>query len=231
MSTKKAPVSSAQLIRQKQEAEARLDSLRQQQVDALEEGREPAHDSEIGMVNERLAALEKAIARAEVREEEARQRQALIDVRERAETLASQIKEAEAKRLDTLAAMQAAFEKVLRLRRDLIMQGQQVDAINREILPFLARQPAALRRRGSARYPTVMDSSQHVSGPYLDRLDGYLNDALVIERRGDLPQENWREMEDNTVSRSIWLGTLLELHHIVKAIPEDGIIEGASDGQ
>ncbi|WP_412063759.1 hypothetical protein [Rhizobium sp. SYY.PMSO] len=231
MSTKKAPVSSAQLIEQKQEAEAQLDTLRQQQVDALEEGRDFPHSSEFVTLNERMAALDKAIARAEAREDQERQRQALIDVRERAETLASQIKEAETKRLDTLAAMQATFNKTLDLRRQLIAQGDQIYALLCEIVPFIAAQPAAIRRLGNYPYPKTVGSSLHTSGPYLDRLDKYLDAAIVIERRGDLPRENWREMEDNTASRGIWLGTLPELQHIVDAIPEDGIIEGAGDAE
>ncbi len=88
MSTKKAPVSSAQLIKQKQEAEARLNSLRQDQVDALEEGRDFPHSNEFVTLNERIAALDKAIARAEEREEKEYQRAAAAD---QADTLQAQL--------------------------------------------------------------------------------------------------------------------------------------------
>ncbi|WP_318855367.1 hypothetical protein RWA01_15810 [Sinorhizobium meliloti] len=107
MPAPKSPISSANLRQQKEEAEARLEALRQDQVDAIEEGRDFQHNNEILVVNERLAALDKAIARAERREaaEEARLERAAQreEVRRQQEALTT----AEQTYLDLLANSEA----------------------------------------------------------------------------------------------------------------------------
>ncbi|NTF62093.1 hypothetical protein G6L91_11505 [Agrobacterium rhizogenes] len=230
MSVKKAPVSSAQLRQQKREAEYRLDSLRQDQVDALEEGRAFEHNSEIVEIIERIAALDKAIARAEAREDGERARQALVDAREKAESLAIQISEAEVKRLDTVAEMQVALDEVFRIRASIIEQGKTVAALNVEAQRLVADQPAAFRRLKHFDYKVSTDS-QLVGFQAIDRLNKFMTDAIEIVRRGDLPRQNWREIEKMGPSNSIWNGTLLELNHVANAIPKDGVIEAPADGE
>ncbi len=113
MSSKKAPVSSAQLIQQKQEAEARLDSLRQQQVDALEEGRDFPHSSEFVTLNERMAALDKAIARAEAREEEEEKRVAAAADADGLQAKLDKIKDGERVYLDAVKRVAEIMPQVI----------------------------------------------------------------------------------------------------------------------
>lgn len=132
MSAKKSPVSSAQLIKQKEEAEARLDSLRQKQVDALDEGREPEHDSEIGILNERLTAIDKAIARAEAREEETRKR---TEAAAQADNLQANADKIAASERAYLEAVQK-LEKHLAPTRDILIE---IKSISGELFSLIAR--------------------------------------------------------------------------------------------
>jgi chromosome segregation ATPase len=132
MSAKRSPVSSAQLIKQKEEAEARLDSLRQKQVDALDEGREPEHDSEIGILNERLTAIDKAIARAEAREEETRKR---TEAAAQADNLQANADKIAASERAYLEAVQK-LEKHLAPTRDILVE---IKSISGELFSSIAR--------------------------------------------------------------------------------------------
>ncbi len=87
-------LSSEDLKQQVTEAQQRLDALRHEQVEALEEGREFEHNSEILLVSERIDALTKAVTRAEKREAEAResrirelQRRRLLQLKDKAELI------------------------------------------------------------------------------------------------------------------------------------------------
>ena len=102
-------LSSDDLKRQTAEAEQRLNALRQEQVEALEEGREFEHNSEIMLVSERIDALTKAVTRAERREAEAResrirdlQRRRLLQLKDKAEQIVES-------RDDALLQVQAAM--------------------------------------------------------------------------------------------------------------------------
>lgn len=132
MSVKKAPISSAQLRQQKQEAENRLDSLRQDQVDALEEGRTFEHNSEIVEIIERIAALDKAIARAEAREEETRKR---TEAAAQADNLQANADKIAASERAYLEAVQK-LEKHLAATRDILVE---IKSISGELFSSIAR--------------------------------------------------------------------------------------------
>ncbi|RVG92103.1 hypothetical protein [Sinorhizobium meliloti] len=173
MPAPKSPISSTDLRQQKKGAEARLEALRQEQVDAIEEGSDLPHNNEILVVNERLAALDKAIARAERREaaEEARRERAeqRDEVRRQQEALQT----SEQVYLDLLADAEKATGELVRLLRS-------VDAHSRELYRIGIGARDFLRRHGQP-----SDEPNELSGPNLsDRLGSYLSSTLCDIRRG-----------------------------------------------
>lgn len=129
-------LSSEDLKQQTAEAQQRLDKLRQEQVEALEEGREFEHNSEILLVSERIDALTKAVSRAETREEEARaqrirdlERQRLEQIKGKSQALIEErvvaLQEAETAMYQTIGSML----RFLKANEDLIAMMQHAQPI------------------------------------------------------------------------------------------------------
>ncbi|YCI03319.1 hypothetical protein M1D34_03560 [Ensifer sp. D2-11] len=170
--------------KQQEEAEARLETLRQDQVDAIEEGRDFQHNNEILIVNERLAALDKAIARAERREaaEEARLQRAAQreEVRRQQEALTT----AEQTYLDLLTETEKTASELVRLLQSVHAQSGQLYRVGIGARDFLRRhdQPS---------------DEPKMSGPNLDdRLSHYLSSTLC----GLRPKSN----ASNRLGQIVW---------------------------
>lgn len=115
MSQQKTPISSQALKQQRQEADARLANLRQQQVDAIEQGLEFEHNNEILIVSERTAALDKAIERALKRETDEEDRLERAEARDDILKMKSEWQEGVEEHLSLLAQAEAALKEAGRL--------------------------------------------------------------------------------------------------------------------
>lgn len=167
MSTPKPPLSSGNLKQQRDEVEARLEALRQEQVDALEQGSDFKHNNEILIINEQLAALDKAIARAIHREAEEDARRARSEQCDAARRQQDVLKEAEKAYLNVLADAERAAAELVSLL-------QTVDARSSDMY-----QAGIAARDFLRRHDQPADEPNELSGPNLDtRLSGYLSSTL-----------------------------------------------------
>lgn len=196
MSAPKSPISSTNLRQQKEQAEARLEALRQDQVDAIEEGRDFQHNNEILVVNERLAALDKAIARAERREaaEEARLERAAQrqEVRRQQQALTT----AEQAYLDLLTETEKTANELVRLLQSVHAQSGELYRAGIGARDFLRR------------HDQPSDEPNEMSGPNLDdRLSHYLSSTLcglrpksnASDRLGQIVWQSVRPMSTSWV--------------------------------
>jgi hypothetical protein len=187
----KTTISSAELTRQKSEAERRLGELRQQQVDDIESGAEFEHSSEILLLNERVAALDTAIDRAEQREAVEKEAADLVASRARATEIKSIAEANENERAEVLAEAEAhakAYVEAIRHYADLT-EKQRLHLV--EIISFYNRQPEYLQRLG--------DVYRHKQGQmHLDHLGEFGSQAVLL-RLGNylgaaLKTTGWRQI-------------------------------------
>jgi hypothetical protein len=144
----KTTITSAVLIEQKSDAERRLVEVRQQQVDAIESGSDFEHSSEILLLNERIAALDTAISRAEQREAVEEEKAELVRSRARAAEIQTIAETNETDRAAALAEAEAhakGYVDAIRRFADLT-EKQRLHLL--ESISFYSEQPEHLQRRG-----------------------------------------------------------------------------------
>ncbi|MBN9053124.1 MAG: hypothetical protein J0H80_04960 [Rhizobiales bacterium] len=192
MSEKVSPISSEALKSQKRDAEERLSELRQQQVDAIEQGRELAHDNEIVVVKERIAAFDKAILRALKREadEEAR--------RERAEAR------------DEVMALKSEIETEQAAYLSLFEDAEKAAAEFARTIAAIEAKATDLYRGGVAvgnfliRHGIVSSEPNEFSAMNLrSRLSGYISSVICIGEvsSGSVtpPDAHWSQSEERHI--------------------------------
>lgn len=238
MPANKSPLSSRQLRDQKTLAETRLDELRQEQVVALEQGQDFKNNNEILFLNEKLAALDKAIARAEERETKEAHRLQLVNTRSRALHLVDEIQRRESDRLEAVAAVEAAVRATV----DAIVRYQEQAKRSREscsaAAAFYNTQPEDFRRLKHIIYSSSDIAVPELGGQRLsNRLGDYMASTLselidgsnsgglygatVWSRMAPLPH-SWADAERIAVNGLVDRNLLLNLRHIAGCIPEAG---------
>lgn len=188
MSIKVSPVSSNFLKNQRKEAEQRIDDLRQQQVDALEQGLEFEHNSEILIVSERIAALDRAIARAVQRERAEEERRERTEARADIETMKETLKRDHAEHLDLIAEAEAAATKAAELFKSIETKGEALRQRAVSVAIFLKSHKIAA-------------DEPNEYGPNLSiRLGDYFSSAMCKPRRGEnrpnqMGQVSWQNAQ------------------------------------
>lgn len=139
MSSKVTLVSSDDLKAQKVAAEERLDALRHEQVAALEEGRDFEHNGEILLVSERIDALQKAVERAEKREDEQRELRIRQLERQRLEQINSKSNAIMEKRVEALLEAETAMHQTLGAVRRFLKANADLVKMMQHAQPIFER--------------------------------------------------------------------------------------------
>ncbi|RVL05650.1 hypothetical protein [Sinorhizobium meliloti] len=173
MSAKSSPLSSIALKQQKTEAEAQLDALRQQQVEALERGEDFQHDNNIGIVKERIAALDKAIERAQKREADEEARRERADARNEIERL----------KTDHQADLDEYLALLEEAEKHFAAAGRALTSIERKgavLYQSAARIATFVRRHG-----LQTDEPSEFTSNLPTRIGGYVSATLCHTRQGE----------------------------------------------
>ncbi len=233
MSGKKV-VSSASLIDQKRSAETRLDELRQAQVDALELGEEFEHNNEILLINEHLAALDKAIVRAQRREQREADERATLQARQLASTLIESIRSIEEERLAALDKAQQSFDLAVSSIFDFLQICGTQQLICQDAVDLFNSQPQNRRRiKGMVYTPGDRDIHELTESAVKARIGNYMadalrafNDAAGNGRMGDVTwsgrrilERRWTEEERSAVEGRIERDLAMNMAYIAKSIP------------
>lgn len=174
MTSQKPPISSTVLKRQKVEATARLDDLRQQQVDALEQGEDFQHNSEILLISERIAALDKAIDRAEKREAAEAERLSRAQERDRLLGIKDDWLKTQAEYLDLFTEAEEALTKTAALFRAIDQKAEE-----------LYSQGIVIKGILSARNMLGDEPNEFHTPNVHMRLGGYASSAFYASREGN----------------------------------------------
>lgn len=173
MSEKVSPISSEALKSQKRDAEERLSELRQQQVDAIEQGRELAHDNEIVVVKERIAAFDKAILRALKREADEEARRERAEARDEVVALKSEIEMEQAAYLSLFGEAEKAAAEFARTIAAIEAKATDLYRGGVAVGNFLARHGIASD-----------EPNEFGAGNLHTRLSGYISSVLCAARNG-----------------------------------------------
>lgn len=237
MPAMKSPITSTALRSQQRETKARLEALRQAQVEALEEGRTFEHNNEILVEMEKLAAFEKAIARAEEREELQRNKLARQASRSEAAATIELIKETEAARLTALSGVETAMNSLIDAIAQFEAQSERARLAYSRGLSFCSRQPAELRRLPHLQYsPHDLEVQPLTRTRLRDRLGGYMSSTFGALTVGDFGhgqfgpitwqhsiklEKPWVEVERAVMDGMIRNDITPNLAYVIKNIPED----------
>jgi hypothetical protein len=222
MSTQKK-LSSDDLKQHKADARERLDELRQAQVEALEEGRDFEHNSEILLVSERIDALTKAVERAEKREDDAREQRIRDLERRRLEQIKSKSCAIMEKRVEALVEAETAMYRTLGAVRRFLKANADLAKMMQHAQPIFER-----HAEPSQEFSEFGDGNVH------NRLSLYLSSAfeslgLNSNNLGQITWHSnpgisgsWNENETGSIS-GLFSGVFLRgIDRVLVNIPELG---------
>ena len=227
MSSQKKRLSSQDLKAQKQQAESKLNELRQQQVDALEEGRDFEHNSEILLVSERIDALTKAVDRAEKREQQAREqeiidleRKRLLQIRDKALTL-------QEKRVEALDDADAAMASVVEALRRFLTASEDIAATMVKATPILERHNVQFSELQDFSQPNVhARAGSYLSSALADLLPLYNSLGQLVWQSSPPRHSSWSDGETRAVSGSLSGVFVKSIDRVVERLAEKPDEEG-----
>lgn len=221
MSSQKKRLSSQDLKAQKQQAESKLDELRQQQVEALEEGREFEHNSEILLVSERIDALTKAVERADKREQQAREqeiidleRKRLIQIRDKALSL-------QEKRVEALADAEVAMASVVESLKRFLGASDDIAATMVKATPILERHNVQFSEIQDFSQPNVhARAGSYLSSALADLLPLYNSLDQLVWQSSPPRHSSWSDGETRAVSSSLSGVFVKSINRVVERLAE-----------
>lgn len=219
MSNKVKLVSSDDLKAQTVAAYDRLNELRLEQVAALEEGREFAHNGEILLVTERIDALNQAVSRAEKREDEEREHRIQQLERQRLEQIKARVASIREKRDNALSEVETKMHEAMSSVTAFLEASRHLEELGLKAKPTFERHGFAVSEPGAI----------HVGNAKM-RLGTYLSAALQtlnvgINHLGQLSwetnplmQRDWAERE-NRATAEIDGVLLRDIDRLLKILP------------